>query len=98
MQPTLLRTRCTASARFTRRGADMDLNKKYGYKPYSGGAGPDRGDVASFHALLVSAATAEGLSVTFVENEDDLDADYVVNNDNTDLRVCYDRWGYVSGE
>lgn len=75
----------------------MSLNEKYGYRPYSGGAGPTHQQEADFVALLHRAALAEGLqaSLKLVDDEDIEDVCHVAVGERL---VAYDRWGYCSAD
>lgn len=68
----------------------MDYNALYHYAPYTGGAGPDEETVRRCLRQLYAALLNLGLKASIEANEDDLCV--MVG----DLRVQYDRWGYVN--
>lgn len=70
-----------------------NINEKYGYQPYTGGAGPTLFQIHAFGSLLSDVLAANRIPFT-VESEEESDSWIVVHG----RRVQYDRWGYVSDD
>lgn len=67
-----------------------NINDRFAYKPYSGGAGPTDEQREQFDRLLASVISAHGVKYRIVNNG--IDNCVFVG----DRGIGYDRWGYTS--
>lgn len=71
----------------------MNLNEKYGYQPYTGGAGPTTQQLNAFGELLMRVLRENNIQFTTEDMQADEVETYIVVDGR---KVIHDRWGYCS--
>jgi len=74
-----------------------DFNTEFGYRPYTGGAGPSKEDMVNATAALYCALFSVGMQPR-IECEDDGSDDGILVVTVGSRRVSYDRWGYCNAD